>query len=116
MPALVNLSAQVLYQHTLAYFELMGLEYPEERSGLGRTLARQTDAFAREILARTRWEGPFSRVLSVGLRLLAEVYSRTPLLPSPLPEISAPDPARTIAPRGHRRSSRPPVKRRLKAR
>ena len=115
LPALVNLSAQVLYQHTLAYFELLGLEYPEERSGLGRTLARQTDAFAHEILARTRWEAPFSRPLSVGLRLLAEVYSRTPLLPSPLPEMSAPHAARTMTPHGHRRSSRPPVKRRLKA-
>ncbi|TMA22308.1 MAG: lipase family protein [Deltaproteobacteria bacterium] len=90
-PPLLNLAAQVLYQHTLAYFELMDLEYPEERSGLGRHLAQQTDAFAKEILSRAGLVAPLARVLAAGLRLFTEVYSRTPFVPSPLPQMSLPN-------------------------
>jgi len=90
-PPLLNLAAQVLYQHTLAYFELMGLEYPEERSGLGRHLAQQTDAFAKEILSRAGLVAPLARALAAGLRLFTEVYSRTPFVPSPLPQMSLPN-------------------------
>jgi hypothetical protein len=86
---LVNLVGQVLYQHTLAYFELLGLAYPEKQSALGRQLARQTDSIASEILKRAGVWGPFSKLLGGGLRLMAEVYSRTPLLPSPVPETGA---------------------------
>ena len=82
---LVNLVGQVLYQHTLAYFELLGLAYPEKQSALGRQLAHQTDTIASLILRRAGVWGPFSKLLGAGLRLLAEVYSRTPLLPSPVP-------------------------------
>ena len=90
-PRLLNLAAQVLYQHTLAYFELMGLEYPEERSGLGRHLAQQTDALAKELLSRAGVGGLLARVLASALRLFTEAYSRTPFVPSPLPERTAPD-------------------------
>lgn len=90
-PPLLNLAAQALYQHTLAYFELMGLEYPEERSGLGRHLARQTDALAKEILSRAGVGTLPARVVAAGLGLFTEVYSRTPFVPSPVPEISASD-------------------------
>ncbi len=88
-PPLLNLTAQVLYQHTLAYFELLGLDYPEERSALGRHLAGQTGGFAREILSRAGLGPLGSRVLAAGLRLFSEAWSRAPLLPSPLPD---PDP------------------------
>jgi hypothetical protein len=88
-PRLVNLVGQVLYQHTLAYFELLGLAYPEKQSALGRQLAHETNAIAREILERIGAGALLSRALGVGLRLLAEAYSRTPLLPSPVPETSA---------------------------
>jgi hypothetical protein len=90
-PPLVNLAAQALYQHTLAYFELMGLEYPEERSALGRHLAQQTDAFAKEILSRAGVRALLGRMLAASLRLFTEAYSRTPFVPSPLPELRAPD-------------------------
>jgi lipase (class 3) len=33
VPPLVNLAGQVLYQHTLAYFELLGVAYPEQQLG-----------------------------------------------------------------------------------
>jgi len=88
-PRLLNLAAQVLYQHTLAYFELMGLEYPEERSALGRHLAQRTDAFAQELLSRVGVGALRARALASGLGLIAQVYSRTPFVPSPLPEGSA---------------------------
>ncbi len=90
-PPLLNLAAQALYQHTLAYFELLGLEYPEERLGLGRHLAQQTDAFAKELLSRAGVGAMPARVLAAGLRLFTEVYSRTPFVPSPLPKMSPPD-------------------------
>jgi len=83
---LVNLVGQVLYQHTLAYFELLGIAYPEKQSALGRHLAHQSDDIASEILKRTGVWWPLSKALGVGLRVAAEVYSRTPLLPSPVPE------------------------------
>jgi hypothetical protein len=90
-PRLLNLAAQVLYQHTLAYFKLMDLEYPDERSVLGRHLAQQTDAFPKELLSRAGVGALLARVLAAGLRLFTEVYSRTSFVPSPLPEMSAPD-------------------------
>jgi hypothetical protein len=90
-PPLLNLASQALYQHTLAYFELMGLEYPEERSGLGRHLARQTHAFAEELLSRAGVGALPASLVAAGIRLLTEVYSRTPFVPSPLPEISGSD-------------------------
>jgi MFS family permease len=90
LPPVVNLVGQVLYQHTLAYFELLGLAYPEQRSVLGRRLARQTDAIASELLQRAGVWAPLSRVLGAGLRLFTEAYSRTPLMPSPVPETGAP--------------------------
>jgi hypothetical protein len=86
VPTMVNLVGQVLYQHTLAYFELMGLAYPEKPSALGRHLAHQSDDIAREILNRAGVWGPFSSMLGVGIRVVAEVYSRLPLLPSPIPD------------------------------
>jgi hypothetical protein len=116
LPPLVNLARQVLHQHTLAYFELMGLEYPEERSGLGRTLAREADGFAREILVRTGWGAPLSRVLGLALRLLAETYARTPFLPSPLPQTSAREARGPTEPDAPRRPAPPPRPRRAKAR
>jgi hypothetical protein len=85
MPPLANLVGQVLYQHTLAYFELLGLPYPEKPSAVGRQLAHGTSAIAREILKRVGAGTPLSHVLGVGLRLFAETYSRTPFLPSPVP-------------------------------
>ncbi len=91
VPRLLNLAVQILYQHTLAYFELMGLPYPEERSALGRHLAQETDAFAAEILSRAGVGKLLARVLATALRLMAEGYSRTPFVPSPLPETSTPD-------------------------
>jgi hypothetical protein len=69
----------------------MGLEYPEERSGLGRHLAQQTDALAKELLSRAGVGGLLARVLAAALRLFTEAYSRTPFVPSPLPERTAPD-------------------------
>jgi hypothetical protein len=90
LPTLVNLVGQVLYQHTLAYFELLGVAYPEKQSAVGRQLAHQTDAIASEILKRVGVGPLLSRALGVGLRLFAEAYSRTPFLPSPVPEASAP--------------------------
>lgn len=91
VPSAVNLVGQVLYQHTLAYFELLGIEYPEKQSAIGRNLAHQTDAIASEILRRAGVWTPLSRVLGFGLRLLAETYSRTPLMPSPVPRTKVPD-------------------------
>ena len=88
-PALVNLVGQVLYQHTLAYFELLGLTYPEPPPVLGRRLAGQTDRLAAEILKRAGVWAPLSRLLGINLRLLSEIYSRLPLLPSPVPDTSA---------------------------
>lgn len=90
-PRLLNLAVQVLYQHTLAYFDRMALEYPEQRSRLGRHLAQQTDAFANELLSRAGVGALRARALAAGLRLIAEAYARTPFAPSPLPEPSAPD-------------------------
>ena len=89
-PPLVNLFGQVLYQHTLAYFELLGLAYPEKQSALGRQFAHQTDAITTEILRRVGAGALLSRALGLGLRLFAEAYSRTPFVPSPVPETSAP--------------------------
>lgn len=86
LPPLANLIGQVLYQHTLAYFELLEIAYPEKQSVLGRRLAHQTDDLAGEILKRSGVWWPLSKALGAGLRLVAEVYSRTPLLPSPVPE------------------------------
>ncbi len=90
MPPVVNLVGQVLYQHTLAYFELLGLAYPEKQSALGRQLAHQTNAIASEILKRAGVWAPLSQVMGASLRLFAETYSRTPLVPSPVPETSVP--------------------------
>jgi hypothetical protein len=90
MPPVVNLVGQVLYQHTLAYFELLGLAYPEKQSALGRQLAHQTNAIASEILKRAGVWAPLSQVMGASLRLFAEAYSRTPLVPSPVPDTSAP--------------------------
>ena len=89
IPPIVNLVGQVLYQHTVAYFELVGLAYPEKQSALGRQLAHQTDAIASEILQRAGVWAPLSQVLGASLRLFAETYSRTPLVPSPIPKASA---------------------------
>ncbi len=85
-PVVLNLVAQVLYQHTIAYFELLGLAFPEKRTALGRRMAAESGLFAREITARAGLGALLSRVLATGLRLLAETYSRLPLLPSPIPE------------------------------
>jgi hypothetical protein len=90
-PPLVNLTAQVLYQHTLAYFDLLGLAYPERRSALGRHLAAQTGAITKKLLDRTGRNELVAGTLAVALRLVAEAYSRIPLLPSPLPESRAPE-------------------------
>jgi MFS family permease len=87
-PAMVNLVGQVVYQHTLAYFELLGLIYPEPPSALGRRLAGQTDTLVCEILKRAGLWAPLARLLGFNLRLLTEVYSRLPLLPSPVPDTS----------------------------
>ncbi|MDJ0869810.1 MAG: hypothetical protein QNK03_27185 [Myxococcota bacterium] len=89
-PPLVNLVAQVIYQHTLAYFELLGLAYPEEQAAVGRHLAHETDAIAEAILKRVGAGPVLSRALAIGLRLFAETYSRTPFAPSPVPETGAP--------------------------
>jgi hypothetical protein len=83
---MVNLVGQVLYQHTLAYFELLGVAYPEKPSALGRQLAHQSDDIASEILKRAGVWGPFAKLMGAGLRTAAEVYSLVPLLPSPVPE------------------------------
>lgn len=91
VPTVVNLVGQVLYQHTLAYFELLGLAYPEKQSALGRQLAHQTDDIASEILKRAGMWTPLSRALGAYLRLFTEAYSRTPLVPSPIPKTSAPN-------------------------
>ncbi len=89
LPDLVNYVGQVVYQHTLAYFELLEVEYPESTAAVGRHLAHGTDAAAREILRRAG-AGPWlARALGAGLRLLTETYSRIPLMPSPVPEIGA---------------------------
>ena len=85
-PSLVNIASQVLYQHTLAYFELLGLAYPEKRSAVGRQLAHETDDIAREILRRAGAGPLLSRALGVGLRLIAEAYSHMPFLPPRVPE------------------------------
>ena len=61
----------------------------ESRSALGRHLAGETGAFAREILSRTPAGPLLSRALGAGMWLFAEVYSHVPLLPSPIPETSA---------------------------
>jgi hypothetical protein len=90
IPPVVNLVGQVLYQHTLAYFELLGLAYPEKQSALGRQLAHQTNTIASEILKRAGVWAPLSQVLGASLRIFAETYSRAPLVPSPVPETSAP--------------------------
>ncbi len=87
MPPMVNLVGQVLYQHTLAYFELLGVAYPEKQSALGRQLARQSNAIASEILKRAGVWAPVSQMLGVSLRLFAEAYSRIPFVPSPIPEM-----------------------------
>jgi hypothetical protein len=89
MPSIVNVIGQILYQHTLAYFDLLGIAYPEKRSTLGRHLARESDAVANEILKRVGvWE-PLARLLGANLRLLSEAYSRLPLVPSLIPESRA---------------------------
>jgi len=103
-PRLVNLAAQVLYQHTLAYFELMGLEYPEEQSGLGRHLAQQTDTFAKEILSHAGLGALPAQMVAAGLRFFAEVYSRAPFGPSPIPKMSAPVASDPVT--GKKRSAR----------
>ncbi len=90
VPTLVNLVGQVLYQHTLAYFELLGVAYPEKQSAVGRQLAHQPDAIASEILKRVGVGPVFARALGAGLRVFAEAYSRIPFVPSPVPEVSAP--------------------------
>ena len=82
---MVNLVSQVLYQHTLAYFELLGLAYPEKQSSLGRHLAHQTNTIASELLQRAGVWAPLSQVMGVSLRLFTEAYSRNPLLPTPIP-------------------------------
>ena len=94
LPTLVNLVGQVLYQHTLAYFELLGIPYPEQRQALGRQLAHESDAIACEILKRIGVSALFARALGIGLRLFAEAYSRISFAPSPIPETSAPEAAR----------------------
>lgn len=86
VPTMVNLVGQVLYQHTLAYFELVGLAYPEKTSALGRQLAHQTDTITDEILKRAGMPSLLSKVLGAYFRLLAEAYSRVPLMPSPIPD------------------------------
>jgi len=88
-PPLVNLTTQVLYQHTVAYFELLGLPYPEQRSALGRHLAAQTGHVTKELLDRSGRSELVAGTLASALRLVAEAYSRIPLLPSPLPEMAA---------------------------
>lgn len=89
-PALVNHAAQVLYQHTLAYFvDLLGVAYPEERSDRGRYLRHQTDAAASAILSRAGAGPLLSRAIGAGLRLVTEASSRTSLVPSPIPGTNA---------------------------
>jgi hypothetical protein len=88
-PRLLNLVSQVLYQHTLAYFELLGLEPPEARASLGRHLAQQADAVASELLKRIGAGPLLSRALALGIGMFAETYSRIPFVPSPVPEIGA---------------------------
>jgi hypothetical protein len=91
MPNIVNLIGQILYQHTLAYFDLLGIAYPETRSALGRQLARESETIANEVLKRAGvWE-PLARLLGSNLRLFSEAYSRLPMLPSPIPETAALD-------------------------
>ncbi len=94
LPTLVNLVGQVLYQHTLAYFELLGVAYPEKQSAVGRMLAHETDTIAREILKRIGVGPFFARALGAGLRLFAELYSRIPFAPSPLAGAVAPEAGR----------------------
>ena len=88
-PPLLNIASQVLYQHTLAYFDLLSMHYPEENSSLGRHLTQETQDVFRGLLERVGlWALP-ARLLGIGVRLLAETYSRTPYAPSPLPEVGA---------------------------
>jgi hypothetical protein len=89
-PPLVNLLSQVLYQHTLAYFALVGLAYPEKQSALGRQLAHETNAITRAILRRVGAGTLLAPALGMGLGLFAEAYSRIPFAPTPVPETSAP--------------------------
>jgi hypothetical protein len=84
-PSLVNYAAQVLYQHTLAYFDLLGIAYPEERSRLGRHLSHQTNDAVRGILSRAGFPPLLAGAIGAGLRLVSEAWSRTPLVPSPVP-------------------------------
>jgi hypothetical protein len=97
LPPVVHLVGQVLYQHTLAYFELLGIAYPEKQSALGRHLAHQTNAIVSEILQRAGVWAPASLVLGASLRLFTEAYSRIPLVPSPIPKIG---PAKPRSARG----------------
>ncbi|TXS95300.1 hypothetical protein FV139_05220 [Parahaliea maris] len=89
LPDTVNLIAQVLYQHTLAYFELLGLSFPEQQSAIGRHVSQQTGVIAHEILKRSGVWWPLSRVISGYLHVVTEAYSRLPLAPSPVPRVSA---------------------------
>ncbi len=47
-------------------------------------------AIASELLRRAGAGALLSNALAAGLRVFAEAYSRTPFVPSPLPETSAP--------------------------
>ena len=89
MPSIVNVIGQILYQHTLAYFDLLGVAYPETRAALGRQLARESERIANEVLKHAGvWE-PLARLLGTNLRLFSGAYSRLPLVPSPIPETAA---------------------------
>ncbi len=86
-PPIVNLVSQLLYQHTLAYFELLEVTFPEKRSSLGRHLSSQTGIATREIFSRAGVWSPVSALGGVLVRSFTESWSRMPMVPSPIPEV-----------------------------
>lgn len=84
VPTFVERVIQGIYQHTVAYFDLLELEYPELRSAAGRHMIEHMDSFAEGALRLGGLDERAARALSVGLRLVSRAYARVPFAPSPL--------------------------------
>ncbi|MFV8817345.1 lipase family protein [Haliea sp. E17] len=86
-PPIANLVGQLLYQHTLAYFELLEVAFPEKRSALGRRLSQQSGMLARQILSRAGVWSPVSMLGGLLVKAFTETWSHMPMAPSPIPEV-----------------------------
>lgn len=97
-PKLVPWIMQAIFQHTVAYFELLGLEYPERHRGLVEHLVAQVGRFAEAIVQRI--EGPpmldpvlhthfVVHAVAEVLRLFAQAYAHLEFTKDLLPSDEA---------------------------